>query len=69
MANWTQAEIDALREALKTGARKVKYEDREVEYQSLREIQRVIEQAERECGLAPKGRRFSLSSSNKGLGS
>jgi hypothetical protein len=35
---WTQADIDALDTAIKSGTRRVRFSDREVEYASLTEL-------------------------------
>lgn len=64
---WTAAEITALEDALKMGVKKVKYQDREVEYPSLREMSRLLQEARRSDGSGPSGRRFTLSSPSKGL--
>jgi len=66
---WTEEDIAALEEALKSGTRRVKYQDREVEFASLRDLRMLIEEARRELGLSPRGRRFGTSSAHKGLSS
>ena len=35
---WTQADIDALDMAIKSGTRRVRFSDREVEYQSMSDL-------------------------------
>lgn len=39
---WTQADIDALKAAVKTGTKTVKYADREVTYHSLDEMLKLL---------------------------
>lgn len=56
---WTQADIDALKKALKSGARRVEFGSGEtkrvVEYRSLAEIQQILADMEEEVAgpLAP----------------
>lgn len=45
---WTQSDIDKLKRALASGARRVRFADREVEYRSLEEMREIIAQAERD---------------------
>lgn len=46
---YTQADIDALKDAIKTGALKVRYADgREVTYRSLTEMERILDSMETE---------------------
>lgn len=49
---YTSSDLSALERAIKSGARRVKYENREVEYRSLDEMQRLRNQMRRELGLA-----------------
>lgn len=58
---WTQADIDALKKALKTGARRVEFGSGEtkrvVEYRSLAEIKQILADLEDEvAGPAAPGR-------------
>ncbi len=66
---WTSDDLVVLEKAISTGATKVKYADKEVEYRSLEEMFQIREQIKDELGLngtSPnKGRRFA--SFNKGL--
>lgn len=39
---WTQADVDALKAAIATGIRRVRYNDREVEYQSIDQMQAAL---------------------------
>lgn len=48
---WTQAHIDALREAIALGAKKVKYFDKEIEYRSISEMRDIL--AEMEADVNP----------------
>ena len=64
---WTQAELEALERDRRAGVSKVKYEDREVEYRSDRDLARLLEEGRRKLGQAKRGRRFTLSRSSKGL--
>lgn len=56
---WTQADIDALKKAIKTGARRVEYGSGEtrrvVEYRSLDEMLRILAELKEEVAgpLAP----------------
>jgi len=57
---FTQADIDALKRAMATGSRKVRYESggevREVTYRSLDEMISVLAMMEREIGGASQSR-------------
>jgi hypothetical protein len=47
---WTQADIDRLKEAIATGARKVRYADgRETEFRSLKEMWDTLARMESEA--------------------
>lgn len=48
MANYTQTQLDALRDALARGVRKVEYNGESVTYQSVSEMERVIARLERD---------------------
>jgi hypothetical protein len=45
---YTEQQIQALREAVASGARRVRFADREIEYRSVDELQRVLAAAEAE---------------------
>lgn len=67
---WTTNDLVVLESAIATGAQKVKYADKEVEYRSLTEMNQVRQQIRDELGLngtdPNKGRRrFAVF--NKGL--
>lgn len=38
---YTQADLDAIESAIKSGTLKVEYQDKKVEYRSLREMQQI----------------------------
>jgi len=48
---FTQAQLDALEEAIGQGATRVKYADKEVEYRSLSEMLRLRDVLRRALGL------------------
>lgn len=48
MARWTQQAYERLLRAYRSGARRVKYEDKEVEYRSTAEMERHLREAEAE---------------------
>lgn len=39
---WTQADIDALKNAIKSGVRRVGYSDRTIEYQSVADMLSIL---------------------------
>ena len=48
---WTIDDLNKLKAAIATGARKVKYQDQEVEYRSINEMQRIQAAMEEELGV------------------
>lgn len=63
--SWTQAEYEALKKAVASGVLTVKYDDRTVTYQSLREMRELLGAMRRELfGGTPS---YRLVSTNKGL--
>lgn len=48
---FTQTQLDALEEAIASGAKRVKYGDKEVEYPSLNEMMRLRDMMRRALGL------------------
>jgi len=52
---FTSADVARLKAAIASGHRKVKYADKEVEYQSTGDMLRALEMAEKEA--APRARR------------
>jgi hypothetical protein len=61
---YTQAQIDELKRIRATGALRAKFADREVEYRSLEELDRIIADAERAVN---GGKSYRLASTSKGL--
>lgn len=56
---WTQADVDALKDAIKAGRKKVKYADKEVEYHSLAEQLQLLDRME--LSVRSTGRRKNMS--------
>ncbi|WFS01602.1 phage head-tail joining protein [Rhizobium tumorigenes] len=48
---WTQADLDAINSSIATGAKKVRYQTHEVEYQSLSELLKVREMIKAEVEI------------------
>lgn len=48
MARWTQKDYERLLRAYRSGARRVKYEDKEVEYRSKADMESSLREAEAE---------------------
>ncbi|MCK5027690.1 MAG: hypothetical protein KAS07_04690 [Candidatus Pacebacteria bacterium] len=48
---YTQDQLDALEQAIAEGAKKVKYQDKEVEYRSLAEMQAIRDMMRKDLGL------------------
>ena len=65
MAAFTQAQLDALIAAIASGATKVEYADKTIEYRSLAEMRSLKNEMEICLGLAKKkgGRRVAIFSS------
>lgn len=62
---WTQQDIDDLKAALKSGVRRVRFRgppEREVEYQSLAEMQQLLASMDQAVNGATTYRRVSFSS-------
>lgn len=49
--SWTLSDLQRVERAISTGARRVKFEDREVEYSSLSELIRARETIARALGM------------------
>ncbi len=49
---FTQAQLDALDQAIATGALRVAYDGKSVQYRSLEEMRLIRDQVRRELGLA-----------------
>lgn len=48
---WTQTDLDKIESAIKEGALKVKYADREVTYRSMAELERARDLIRAELGI------------------
>lgn len=48
---WTQADYDSLKAAIALGALRVEYADKRIEYRSLNDMQRLLEQMANDLGL------------------
>jgi hypothetical protein len=57
---YTQEQLDALRAALASGLRRVRFENREVEYRSIDEIKAAIAAAEAELSEKPVMRQIRV---------
>jgi hypothetical protein len=55
---FTQEQLTILEEAIATGSKRVKYADKEVEYQSLDDMLRLRDLMQGELGQKPKTQRF-----------
>ncbi len=65
---WTTADLDTLRKSIRRDVRKVKYEDREEEYRTLRDMKALEREAEVALGLRTPGPIRRVGIANKGLG-
>lgn len=63
---WTESDLTELESAIKSGARRVKYADKEVEYRDLSEMLQVRNMMRKELGVAA-GRQRVYASFDKGL--
>jgi hypothetical protein len=63
---WTQAQLDALDEAIANGVLTVKYQDRTVTYRSLDEMLKLRETMRQELGLT-EGRVRLFAKHSKGI--
>lgn len=50
---WTQDDLDALNEAIATGALRVRMQDRDIQYRSLADLLAIRKMLEEQLGLAP----------------
>jgi len=55
---FTQAQLDALEEAIAQGVLEVKYQDREVRYRSMNQMLQLRDLMRRSLGKAPKSSRI-----------
>jgi hypothetical protein len=67
VSTWTQADIDALKAAVKTGALRVKYADREVTYHSLTEMRSLLAEMIADVGAAAGGKPYTVATHSKGF--
>lgn len=67
-ASFTQAQLDALEEAIALGALKVQYKDKMVEYRSLTDMLRVRDLMRQALGAATAGAGRVYPRVSKGLG-
>lgn len=54
---WTQADYDALKQAIATGANSVSYNGQRVEYRDLHQMKALLSEMEGELGLKTRKRR------------
>jgi len=54
---YTQTDLDALNDAIATGARRVSYNGQTVEYRDLSEMREVRDEMERQLGIVTTKRR------------
>lgn len=64
--SYTQAHLDALRAALVSGATRVTYEGRTVEYRTIADLERVIATVERSLGLRGPASRITYPEVTRG---
>lgn len=64
---FTQPQLDALEAAIAEGARIVEYEDRKIEYRSLKDMMALADSMRKDLGASRKPKRVRVSTS-KGLG-
>ena len=64
MANFTQAELSALRRAYATGALKVTYDGQTVEYGSRRDLEARIARIEQDLGTRKRSHRTVFGTSD-----
>lgn len=53
----TLEDLQAIEEALRLGARVVRYADRQIEYRTLEEIRSIRDEIKRELGLVDTGKK------------
>lgn len=64
---WTTEQLAAIEEAISLGATRVKYIDREVQYNSLDDLLRLRDRMRRELGLTDGSQSRRYASFSKGL--
>jgi hypothetical protein len=66
---WTQADVDILKAAIASGVRRVRYADREIEYQSTEEMRAALSAAQHEVSAANGTPSYRRLATRKGFGS
>jgi hypothetical protein len=66
-ATWTQDDVDALKKAVASGARRVKFKDREVEYQSLAQMRALLASMQQDVAAAAGKPSYTRISTRKGF--
>lgn len=68
MANYSQAQLEAIRAAYVSGVTRVSYEGRTTEFRSLAEMKAIIDEIEADLAATRRRRRFlGVTSGDKGL--
>jgi hypothetical protein len=55
MATWTQTDLDAINKAISTGAKRVRFQTHEVEYQTVEEMLRIRDSILADLGQSQSG--------------
>lgn len=66
---WTQADVDALKAAIAAGVKRVKYTDREVEFQDTASMQLALASMQAEVAAAAGAPNYTLITTRKGFDS
>lgn len=64
---WTQTDLDAIENAIKSGTLRVKYSDKEVTYRSLDELLKIRDLIKKDLGLSSGVGNRLYASYSKGL--
>jgi hypothetical protein len=64
---WTQADVDTLKAAIASGVKRVRYTDREVEYQSTEDMRAALSAAQQEVNLASGTPSYRVIGTRKGF--
>jgi hypothetical protein len=67
MSNFTSADLAAIEKAIASGATRVKYSDKEVEYRSMKEMMQARDLIRKELGITDGRFGRILSEHNKGV--
>jgi len=65
-SSWTQSDLDAIEQAIAQGVRRVEYNDRTVEYRSLKEMLQTRDLIRRSLGKTKRANRI-LCEADKGV--